>query len=95
MVLLIDSEPKVSKAHPVTDYGGECKYVAALILNWDEVVAEADRFPGSVASMIRKFVREDITPTQWQPAKYSEPRWVIQGNGLAQWARVIEEESDV
>lgn len=96
MVLYVDSEPQVSKAHPVTDYGGECKYVNALILNWDEIVATADEFPGGVASMIRHFVRDDMAENGYAARngrRLTEPRWTIQGNGLARWARVIKEDN--
>lgn len=85
MVLLIDSEPQVSKAHPVTDYGGACIYVHALVTNWAEVQAAGDTF-------IASFIRDDMSPTGHRARngrQFTEPRWAIQGNGLAQWARRI------
>jgi hypothetical protein len=94
MRLLIDSEPQVSKAHPVTDYGGECIWVKALITNWDEIVADADEFPGGVSSMVRSFVRDDMAPNGHAARngrRLTEPRWTIQGNGLADWAREVQE----
>lgn len=78
MRLLVDSEPRVSKAHPVTDHGGECKVTAALVLNWDEVQEKGDK-------LLVRFIKSDLRD------RYNEPRWTIQGNGLAKWARVIEE----
>ncbi len=86
MDLLIDSDPQVSKAHPVTDYGGACVYVAARVLNWEEVQATGDR-------LLVSFIKSDMSPTGDRArngkAPYDVPRWTIQGNGLAQWARVI------
>ena len=82
MVLLVDSEPRVSKGHGVTEYGGECKVTDALVLNWEEVQATGD-------ALLVSFIRSDMRD------RYNEPRWTIQGNGLAQWARVIEDNKEV
>ncbi len=91
MVLLVDSEPRVSKGHGVTEYGGECKVTAALVLNWEEVQATAD-------ALLVSFIRDDMAPdghAARNGRRNTEPRWTIQGNGLAQWARVIEDNKEV
>lgn len=90
MELLIDREPVQSRSHPVTDYGGACMWTEARVLNWDEVQADGDQ-------LLVSFIRSDMAPessrTRNGLAPYSEPRWTIQGNGLAQWARVIKEDN--
>lgn len=87
MELLIDKEVVQSKGHPVTDYGGACFYTSALVLNWDQVQADGD-------DLLVHFIRDDMSPNGYQARngrQRTEPRWTIQGNKLAQWARVIKE----
>lgn len=96
MRLLIDQEIVQSKGHPVTDHGGACLWTAARVLNWDEIVkrAETDKY---IAGFIAGVIRSDMSPDGHRARNalppYTEPRWAIQGNGLAQWARVIKEDN--
>lgn len=86
--LVIDQEIKQSKGHPVTDYGGACLYTAARVINWEE--AQADK---RIDPLLLRFIREDMADESHRTrnglAPYTEPRWTIQGNGLARWSRVI------
>lgn len=72
MRLLIDQPLVQSKVHPVTERGGACLWTNALVLNPAEVEAAG------------------IVPSAWiwtdrNGQRMSEPRWTIQGNGLAGW----------
>jgi hypothetical protein len=86
MDLLIDIEPRQT-SHRVTEYGGKTFATAARVLNWDEVQATGDR-------LLVSFIKSDMAPDSHRTrnglAPYTEPRWTIQGNGLAQWARVTK-----
>jgi hypothetical protein len=89
MELLIDREVIESKAHGVTEYGGACFYTSALVLNWEEVQANGD-------DLLVSFIRSDMSPdglAARNGRRNTEPRWTIQGNKLAQWARLIKEDS--
>ena len=94
MVLLVDTEPLVSKAHPVTDYGGECIWTPAVVVNFAELEASADdghsidRF---IVGIVKSDMADDGHRARNGRAPYTEPRWTIQGNGLARWSRLIEE----
>ena len=88
MRLLVDQAPQQSKAHPADGYGGACMFTSARVLNWDEVQAHGD-------GLLVKFILSDMSPTGDRARNgrepYDVPRWTIQGNGLAQWARLITE----
>lgn len=71
--LLIDSEPQVSKNHPVDERRGACRYVAAKCINLDEVRAECEA-RGDFFMINHMDKDEDGTH-----------RWTIQGNDLAAW----------
>jgi len=89
MELLIDQEVVQSKGHAVTEYGGACFWTAARVLNWEEVQATGD-------GLLVRFIRADMAPdghAARNGRRNTEPRWTIQGNRLAQWARLIKEDS--
>lgn len=83
MFLLVDREPHQTR-HPVDNEGGITRATSALIVNWDELVqrAETDKW---IAGFIVSMVRGDLAC-----GEITEPRWTIQGNGWAHWARVVE-----
>lgn len=83
MVLLVDHEPQQTR-HEV-NVGGITLATRALIENWDEVSREADGGHDTMR-FIRGRVRDDMYTD-----RITEPRWTIQGNGLAHWARIIRE----
>lgn len=95
MVLLVDSEPEVSKVHPDTHPGGECKYVAARVLNYADLKAQAADGDGTAIYLL-KFIDSDMSPNGHRAANglapYTEPRWSIQGNGLATWTLKTDDE---
>ncbi|QDF18480.1 hypothetical protein SEA_RACHALY_85 [Mycobacterium Phage Rachaly] len=87
MRLRVDGEPRVSKAHPVdTDdpSRGHTVYYPALIENWDALV-EASETDKWIAGFIVGLVRSDL-----REGRITEPRWTIQGNGWARWAREVQ-----
>lgn len=92
MVLLVDQEPQQT-FHRVDNAGGITLATRAVITNWDELVqaAESDK---QVAGFIVSMARGDMSPhglrarNELQPD--TEPRWTIQGNGWAHWARITE-----
>lgn len=88
MVLLIDLDIKVSKSHPLIEERGAVLYTHALIENWDEVCREADE-GHNIMRFIRGLTNSDIREGRHD----GKPRWTIQGNNLARWARVNEEEA--
>jgi len=77
MVLEIDEPMQVSQAHPSDGPGGECLWTRARIVNW----AELEPKPHNVAEYIVALARRRDN---------GEHTWTIQGNRLAQWARVVE-----
>ena len=97
MKLRVDREPKQTQ-HPVREYGGITLATPAVIENWDELVREANEdrardFGNSVACFIVSRVQYDRFHAEAMGREPdTEPRWTIQGNGLAHWGRVIEEE---
>ena len=84
MLLLVDREVRQT-FHPVTEYGGATFAADARVLNWEEVQETGD-------SLLVNFIRSDMaeeshrTRNGLQP--FTEPRWTIQGNGIARWLRV-------
>jgi hypothetical protein len=86
MFLLVDQEPHQTRHPVVNDVRGITRATAALIVNWDELVerAETDKW---IAGFIVGMVRDDLFT-----GRITEPRWTIQGNGLARWSRVTESE---
>lgn len=92
MRIRVDQEPQQTN-HPVNEWSPTLA-TAAVIENWDEMV-EASKTDISVAGFIVGMVRGDMSPDGLRPRNglepYTEPRWVIQGNGLARWPRAIEE----
>ncbi len=72
MRLLIDQPINTSRSHPMgDDEHGPCLWTSALCLN------AADFEPG--AEREDAFIRYHLT------VDTAEPRWTIQGNGLATW----------
>lgn len=86
MVLLVDVEPRQTN-HPVTEHGGETFAAAAHVVNYDEVS------DGFIRSIIESDMSADGHRARNGRAPYDVPRWTIQGNGLARWARVIKEDN--
>lgn len=84
MVLLVDQEPKQT-FHPVNNAGGITLATRALITNWDELL-EAAKSDKQVAGFIVSCARNDMSR-----GVTTEPRWTIQGNGWARWARIVSE----
>lgn len=83
MILLVDKEPRQTN-HPVHDDDrGVTLATRAVIENWDDLVAEASH-GHSTAQFIVNLVRDDL-----HTGRITEPRWTIQGNGWARWARII------
>lgn len=90
MVLLVDREPHQTN-HPVGEYSPTLA-TAAVIENWAELQAQAA--DGHLtARFIVGLASDDMSPHGPRPRNglqpYAEPRWAIQGNGLARWARII------
>jgi hypothetical protein len=84
MVLLLDS-PTHRTNHPVTEHGGTTYAVDALVVNFDELVANAeagDTHAGWLVSMIRSDWKHKDANGR---AHDGQPRWTIQGNDLARW----------
>jgi len=87
MKLLIDRDI-IQTSHPVDpDRGGPTFATAAVVLNWDEVQEKGDEL---LVYFIKSDMAEESHRTRNGLAPYTEPRWTIQGNGFATWARVIE-----
>jgi hypothetical protein len=90
MVLLVDREPHQTR-HPVNEYSPTLA-TAAVIENWAELVAMATE-GHSTAQFIVHMVSNDMSPHGHRARNdlppYTEPRWTIQGNRLAHWARII------
>lgn len=86
MRLRVDQEIHRSKSHAVhDDERGACVFTHALIENWDCLVEDA-KTDRQIAGFIVRRVEEGL-----RDGRHTEPRWSIQGNGLAHWSRVIEE----
>lgn len=83
MLLLVDQAPKQTNHRVQTDSRGATFATAALIENWDALVAEAIEDRHSIAAFIVGRVRSDM-----RYCGLTEPRWTIQGNGWAKWARI-------
>jgi hypothetical protein len=90
MVLYVDTEPRQTN-HKVTEYGGETLSVAAVVTNYSELVVDAAENPHGTAAYVLRFIDSDMSPYGLRAANglapYTEPRWTIQGNGLAEWNR--------
>lgn len=85
MILLIDRDI-IQTSHPVDpERGGPTFATAALVTNWDAVQEFGDDL---LVHFIKSDMAEESHRTRNGLAPYTEPRWVIQGNGLATWARL-------
>ncbi len=86
MVLLVDQQPRQTR-HPVREDGSAPTLATdALILNWDELLAAA---AGSdTVAFLVGLVRGQWTHNDRNGIAHDgKPRWTIQGNGWARWAR--------
>lgn len=91
MVLLVDQDVHESKAHPANEKYGPVLYTHALIENWDEVNRLADDGHDTMR-FIRNLVAGDMSEdgvAARNGRRATEPRWSIQGNGLAHWSRIV------
>lgn len=90
MRLLIDQEPHQTRHR--LDGNGPTVATAALVLNWEETQEKGDR-------LLVHFIRSDMAPESHRTRNglepYTEPRWTLQGNKLAQVARVLRETDQV
>lgn len=98
MILLVDREPHTipSNGLDISDEYAPAMATRAVIENWTEILAEAegDNARGvinSTAEFIVAMVKGDVLhAVKNGRTPDAEPRWTIQGNGLARWSRITE-----
>lgn len=82
MRLRVNSAPRVSTAHRVeSGERGATLATLALIENWDEIAGTSGAANDFIVSRVR---------SEMARGAISEPRWTIQGNGLARWERATD-----
>lgn len=83
MVLRVNTEPQQTAHQVMINDGGVALATRAVIDNWDEIVTGAANGHDTFA-FIASLVRGELNR-----GAITEPRWTIQSNGRASWARRV------